>query len=160
MANEPHQRIARIDKSDLADLPADGTEQERGRWLRLLLRQRGIDPHRLFRVEYYPHYHRWLVIQEAEPGAAARPTPPQPESLFYRHVMAELRRAALTAFASQAARSVHFASHGSPYQLPPKPQELTPAKLVDLLGGPQDGPDDVRFTGEGGWHIKPSEDRL
>jgi hypothetical protein len=52
---------------------------------------------------------------------------------------------------------MHFASHGRPYQLPPKPQELTPAKLADLLGGLPEGREDVYFTNEGGWQIKPSE---
>ncbi len=155
MTSEPIQHVARIDKCDLADLPAAWSEQERGRHLRLLFRQRGIDPHRLFRVEYYPHRQCWLLIQEGTP-VPGPPAPRQPDRLFYRQVTAELRRAALTAFASQAARSMHFASHGQAYQLPPKAQELTPAKLADLLGGSQERPQDVHFTNEGGWQIKPS----
>lgn len=157
MPSEPSHLVARIDKSDLADLPGAWSEQEHGRYLRLLLRQRGLDPHRLFRVEYYPHRQCWLLIQEGESEASPPPAPRQPDRLFYRQVTAELRRAALTAFASQAARSVHFASHGRPYQLPPKPQELTPAKLADLLGGSAEERKSVQFTNEGGWQIKPSE---
>jgi hypothetical protein len=157
MPSESIQRVVRIDKGDLAELPAEWSDQERGRHLRRLFRLRGIEPHRLFRVEYYPHHQCWLLIQEDMPGASPAAAPRQPDGLFYRQVMAELRRAALTAFASHAARSMHFASHGSSYQLPPKPQELTPGTLMDLLGGPSKEQEGVHFTNEGGWQIKPSE---
>ncbi len=155
MPSEPSQRVARIDKSDLADLPAEWSEQERGRHLRRLFTQRGIDPHRLFRVEYYPDRQCWLLLQDAAAGAS--PPSRQSDQRLFRQVMAEFRRAAVTAFARHAARSMHFARHGRPYQLPPKPQELTTAKLADLLGGLRDGQDEVYFTNEGGWQVKPSE---
>src|SRR5207244_4823842 len=61
-------------------------------------------------------------------------------------VTTELRRTALSAFAVAAARSVHFARFGCPYQLPPKPQETTPADLTRLLGGPAEDEARIRFT--------------
>lgn len=150
MPSEPRQHVTRIDRRDLADLPPEWTDQERGRHLRLLFQQRGIDPDRLFRLEYYPHRHCWVLIQDADPRADKLP-PHQPDRMFYRQVTAEFRRAALAAL---AAHGPHFLGK---FQLPPEPQELTPAKLIDLLGGPGGDAAPVRFTSEGGWRASPSE---
>jgi hypothetical protein len=47
---------------------------------------------------------------------------------------------------------------GAKYQLPPKPQELTPADLVNLIGKAGEGTSAVRFDGEGGWQLESLED--
>jgi hypothetical protein len=155
MVDEPIRRVARLDKHELADMPSAWTNQDRGRFLRLLLRQKGIDPDRLFTVEYYPHRTCWLLTQHAglTAGTPARPS----DAAFYEQTALEFRRTARSAFAVQAARSLHFASHGCQYQLPAKPQEMTPSALADLLGGGGGTPPSVRFTSEGGWQTPPSD---
>jgi hypothetical protein len=149
MANEPVTRWARLDKQELADLSAQGSDQERGRLLRRLLREKGIDPNRLYRVEYHPHRLCWLLTQETAPGGHSAPG--MADDLFYLQALTELRRTARTAFAAVAARSSHFANFGRPYQLPtePEPQPLAPRDLANLLGGTNAPP--ARFDSEGGW---------
>jgi hypothetical protein len=152
MPNEIRQRIARLNKHELDEVPAHWTRPERGHHLRRLLVVKGINPNRLYRVEYYPHRQCWLFTQEAEPGAAppappALPSAPADEA-FYIQISLELRRAALSALR-------HYRSQfGGKYELPSKPQELTPADLVNLIGEAGEGAPPVRFDGEGGWQIK------
>jgi hypothetical protein len=134
-------------------MPASWTTGERGQHLRLMLRRKGIDPDRLFTMEYYPQRGCWLLTQAAEPakspestrGAAAL----RPEA-FYAQTAAELRRTAVVAFAALASQSPHVALLGRKYQLPPEPQLLTPADLVDLIGGDARHAA-ARFDSEGGW---------
>src|SRR5207249_9967061 len=107
-------RLARVNKRELADVPAAWTEPERGQYLRLLLRGKGIDPDRLFRVEYHPRRHCWLVIQDPPPSAGFVPRLSQPghsaaDAALYREVMNLFRRTAQAAFAALAAQSSHFA---------------------------------------------------
>lgn len=154
MANEPIHCVARVDRRELAEMSPAWTDRERGQFLRLLLRREGIDPGRLYRVEYFPLRRCWLLTQNAEPDEA--PAVGSDEQ-FYAIIVAELRRTARLAWAALAAQSSHFAQSGCEYQLPPKPQELTTAGLADLLGGPGEGGPGVRFDSEGGWHTEPSE---
>ena len=155
MCNQPTRRVARLDKRELADMPSSWSSQERGEYLWLLLRFRGIDPNRLYRVEYFPLRNCWLLIQESAGAAisvAAAPPSGPTSAAFYQQLSAELSRSARSAFAMAAAHSLHFASVGCKYQLPPKPQEISPAELTNLLGGavPQSA---VRFDSEGGWQM-------
>jgi len=144
--------VARVNKQDLADLPARWTDRQRGRYLRRLLRQQGINPDRLFQVAYYPHWRCWLLTQEESlSGPAARPMAVEGDEAFYMTTTAELRRTALLAVRAQAAQPTHSASFGVRFPLPPPPQPLTPAELASLLGGPGDSPATVRFDSEGGW---------
>jgi hypothetical protein len=156
------QRMARLERQELAEMPSHWSKEEQGRYLWRLLRNKGIDPDRLFALEYFPYRQCWLVTQETEHGPQRRPraaAPPGKASLrFYVQVSTELRRTALAAFAAAASRSAHFARFGCAYQLPPKPQETTPADLVRLLGGPADQTAHIRFTTEGGWQSAPLED--
>jgi hypothetical protein len=125
-----------------------------------LLRDKGVDPGLLYTVEYFPYRQCWLLTQECEPGRQTRPAalaPPQGGLSFYTQLSTELRRTALAAFAAAASRSAHFAHFGCKYQLPPKPQETTPADLVRSLGGRIDEEARVRFTTEGGWQAEPQE---
>src|SRR5437868_5792307 len=162
MPNEPIRRMARLEKHELSEIPSRWSKEERGRYLWRLLRDKGIDPGRLYMVEYFPYRQCWLLTQEIEHGLQPRPiaiAPPRNTGLlFYIQVNAELRRTALAAFAAVAGRSVHFARFGCKYQLPPKPQETTPADLMRSLGGQVDGEGRIRFTNEGGWQIAPVEE--
>jgi hypothetical protein len=151
MPGEPSQRVARIDKRELADLPSQWTGDERGQYLRLLLRRRGIDLNRFYRVQYYPHHTCWLVTQDIGPGQPAAGTPAtQTDTALYARLVDEFRRTAVTAIARLSGQSPSLSAQGGRYELPPKPQELTPAELAKLIGGyPGDGAS-VRFDGEGG----------
>jgi hypothetical protein len=153
--------MARLEKRELAEIPAHWSKEEQGEYLWRLLRDKGVDPGRLYTVEYFPHRQCWLLTQEIEPGARPRPIASTPASeagrRFYTQVSTELRRTALSAFAAVAGRSAHFARFGCDYELPPKPQETTPADLVRLLGGPAAEDARVRFTSEGGWQSAPPE---
>ena len=159
MANEPPRCVARVDKSELSELPGHWTDRERGRYLRRLLRRKGIEPDRLYRVEYFPKHLCWVLTQEAEPeepvgraaGCAA-----QSDAAFYLHALAEFRRTARAAFANLAAHSSHFAFFGCAYQLPERPQETTPAALAQQLGESLTPGSKIRFDGEGGWRVRPS----
>jgi hypothetical protein len=155
--------MARLDKRELSDMPAHWTKPQRGLHLWHLLQDKGIDPNRLYTVQYFPDRQCWLAIQEVEPG-------PRPRSqkatlsdkeceLFYGQATAEFRWTAQVAFGSLAARSTHFARHGSKYELPTKPQETTPAELMHLLGGPAEPDLRVHFDSEGGWQPLPRKDQ-
>ena len=161
MDNERLQRMARLEKRELAEIPSHWSKQERGEYLWRLLRDKGVDPGRLYTMEYFPHRQCWLLKQEIESGAQRLPIAPAPPRAagqqFYLQLSTELRRAALAAFAAVASRSVHFARFGCDYQLPPKPQETTPADLVRLLGGLDEAEAPVRFTSEGGWQPGASQ---
>jgi hypothetical protein len=150
MSTEPTRRMARLEKHELASLPPHWTNRERGRHLRVLLQRKGIDPGRMYRLEYYPHRQCWLLTQEGAPPGELAAGKVDDESL-YLETLNELRRTALTAVTALAAHNRYLAQNGRPYQLPPKPEELTPADLAELLGGAPTGGDAVQFTGEGGW---------
>lgn len=159
MANEPRRCVARVDKSELSELPAHWTDRERGRYLRRLLRRKGIEPDRLYRVEYFPKHLCWVLTQDTEPDEPAGPAasfPAQADAAFYLHAVAEFRRTARAAFVNLAAHSSHFAFFGCPYQLPERPQETTPAALAQLLGESASPGATIRFDGEGGWRVRPS----
>lgn len=155
MRTERPRRTARLEKHELAEIPSHWSKDEQGVYLWRLLREKGIDPGRLYMVEYYPFHQCWLLTQEADREPHFRPIISAPLSgkgrLFYTQVSTELRRTALAAFAAAAGRSEHFARYGCKYQLPSKPQETTPADLVRSLGGPTEKDPLVQFTSEGGW---------
>lgn len=156
MSHEPSRRIARINRRDLLGLESPGTNPDRGRKLRLLLQAAGIDADQIFRIEYFPYRHCWVLVQEAaDPGAAQAPRSGQADDLFYLEVMGQFRRAAQLACARSAAQSSHFARYGCAYQLPHPPEPISPADLAALLGGQGLEPG-VRFSSEGGWISKPS----
>ena len=152
MADEP-KRMARIDWAELAEMPPAWTNRERGQYLRLLFRMRGIDPQRLYRIEYYPLRRCWLVTQPADPGRQPAETPDgaKEDELFFGQIVAELRRTALAACAALAAHSPHFARFGGKYQLPAEEEEVTTSDLRGLLGNAGDSNPPVRFDREGGW---------
>jgi hypothetical protein len=155
MPNESTRRLARIEKRELSDVPPHWTEQERGQHLWRLLVDKGIDPGRLYSVQYYPERHCWLLSQETE-TASSRLPPRRSISgkegeLFYLQALAELRRTAKSAFGDQAARSSHFARNGCKYELPSTPQETSPRELARQLGG-EAREVHIRFTSEGGWY--------
>jgi hypothetical protein len=160
--NDQLRRVARINKRHLSALPADWTQAERGRYLRLLFRVKGIDPDRLFHIEYFPQRRCWLLLQPAAglpdpaPVDVAAPASRTDEA-FYLQTAGALRRAAIAAFAAFAAHSSHFARAGAAYQLPAQPQELTSAHLKDLCGHSTPDSMPIRFTAEGGWLSGPSE---
>jgi hypothetical protein len=154
--------VARIDKSELFDLPAEWTDRERGQYLRLLLGFKGIDPDRFYHMAYYPLPRCWLLTQEPAPdretetGYARDPEPA--EERYYLQVIAQFRWTARVACSALAAQSRQFALFGCKYQLPPKPREMTPADLAQSLGGT--GPEGKPlpfFTSEGGWQTPPSD---
>jgi hypothetical protein len=154
MPNESVQHVARIDKHELSEWPAEWSSRDRGQYLRLLLRLKGIDPERLYQTAYDPCRRCWVLTQllEPAPGTSVDPPPSPPDDAFFVQTLAVLRRTALSAFAALAAQSRHFACSGDrKYELPPKPEEVTPARLADLLGGPDAGGPAVSFDGEGGW---------
>jgi hypothetical protein len=150
MPNEIRQRVARLNKHELNDMPAHWTRRERGRHLRRLLRDKGIDSDHLYRVEYFPHRACWLFTQGVEPeGSPVSTAPPSPaDEAFYLQISQELRRTVLDALA------FHRAQFGVKYQLPAKPQELSPSELVNLIGNAGERLFPVRFDGEGGWQVK------
>jgi hypothetical protein len=153
------QRVARLDRRELREMPAEWTDQERGEYLGLLLKLRGIDCQRLFRLEYYPQRQCWLVLQRLEHDERQIPAPPSGKAaeLFYTQTIADLRRSARAAHAALAGRSVQFALYGSPYRLPDQPEALTPAALAELLDQPTVKKRPVHFTSEGGWKHQPSD---
>jgi hypothetical protein len=148
MAHDTAKRVARIDRRELAALPMQWTDLEKGYQLRLLLRERGIDPNRLYFLTYHPRHHCWLFTQQGpEPGAVPL-RPDQGDAAFYHQLAGELRRTARLACAAPGAAWVR-------YQLPDRPQELTPADLAIELGGWGEYVP-VRFTWEGGLQSGPS----
>jgi hypothetical protein len=149
-------RVARIDRPELTDLPPAWTDRDRGLYLRLLLQMKGIDPARFYRVAYYPLARCWLLTQEPAPGPGDKPAAVPRDDVFYRQVIDQFRWTARSACAALAAHSSQFALFGCKYQLPAKPQELTPADLVHQLGGPGSKPG-LYFTSEGGWRLRSSE---
>jgi hypothetical protein len=159
MNTELARHIARIDKHELAGMPSFWNNRERGRYLRHLLRARGIDPGALFHIEYYPYRGCWLFFQTNEPGSQAALEMPlfQDDEKFFLQTLAQLRHAARSAFAAVAATSIHFASHGCAYALPPRPQEVAAADLAHLLGREAGTSSPVQFTAEGGWQTEPSD---
>jgi hypothetical protein len=136
-----------VDKQELADLPPSWSDAQRGQYLERLLRSKGIDPGRLFRVEYYPYHLCWLVYQEYTTTPGIERTPAATGTL----ILSEFRRTARSACTRAAAHSLQFARFGCKYRLPPAPEELTPADLVDQLGGIASRESAVRFDPEGGW---------
>jgi hypothetical protein len=148
--------MARIERAELAGLGGDMPLTERGRFLRELLQAKGIEPDRLYRVEYYPTHHCWLVTQAAGsrlPEAGARR--PRADAVFYAQAIVEFQRVARAACAAMAAHSMHFARFGRKYELPEPERELPLSDLVSLLGdtGPETPP--VRFDSEGRWRHDP-----
>jgi hypothetical protein len=143
MSRQPEQ-VARINRHEVTDLPAEWNNQERGQYLRMLFRLKGIEPDRFYRVTYHPLSRCWVMIQEAAWTSTLREETPgsaQTAEQFYLQVLTEFRWKARVACAALAAHSLHFACFGRAYQLPEKPQELTPADLVNQLGGPLAGED-------------------
>ncbi len=156
MESEPVRNVARINWGELAEALPDTPPAERGRRLRRVLLLKGIDPDRLFRVEYYPHHHCWLLTQEEGPAHPKRPAPPargaKADELYYVNVMAEFQLVARVACASAAAHSSHFARFGRrEYHLPEPEQELSVTQLVEQLGGPGGDDTAVHFDREGRW---------
>jgi hypothetical protein len=151
------RRLARIDRAELAGPGPDAPLPERGRHLRRLLQGKGIDPDRLYHVEYYPGHHCWLVTQEEAPPRRrpARPADEKADTLFFVQVMTELQGTARHAVRAWAAHSMHFARFGRKFELPGPARELPLSELVDLLGGPGDDTASVRFDSEGRWHDEP-----
>jgi hypothetical protein len=147
------QRLARIDKHEIADLPPHWTTGQRGEHLRRLLRRKGIDETRYYQLEYFPLRRCWLLIQEPArhgEGVAAN----RGYELFYLETVAEFRRAARAASAALAAHSPYRLHFGDPAELLSTPQELTPAELAELLGSPAARDDAIQFDGEGSWHAE------
>jgi hypothetical protein len=142
-------------------MPAHWTDLERGQYLNLLLHLKGIDSNRLYWVEYHPQHHCWLVTQQnsGEGGSVTS------EPSFFDHsaeklclqTLTEFRRTARLAWSALAARSPETARNGGKYQLPDKPEELTPADLVGLLHRPGEPKPAVQFDTEGGWQTPSSE---
>ena len=170
MPNQPTRRVARVDKSELSEMPAHWTDRERGRYLRGLLRRKGIDADRLYAVEYFPEHLCWVLTQKIESGPERQPSevletsevwgltrPTQTDEAFYLQAVTEFRRTARAAFARLAAHSSYFASFGCSYQLPEKPQETTAAELAELLRDPASRGVAVNFDAEGGWRARPLE---
>ena len=156
MENEPLQRLARIERAELAGLGSDMPLPERGRFLRDLLQSKGIDPDRLYRVEYFPGHHCWLVTQDAgPPRAVAASRGPKTDELFYVQAIAEFQRIARAACAAMAAHSMHFARFGRKYELPEPERELPLSDLVTLLGGSGDETPPAHFDSEGRWRPEP-----
>jgi hypothetical protein len=153
MENEPQRRVVRIDRVEFSGLGTDTPLPERGRFLRRLLQSKDIDPDRLYRVEYYPNHHCWLVTQEAG-LVRSRPEGDKADTLFYVQVMTEFQQAARAACRSMAAHSMHFARFGRRFEPPAPAKELPLSDLVDLLGGSGDDTSPVRFDSEGRWRTE------
>jgi hypothetical protein len=158
MRNDSVSRVARLDKTELSGMPLHWTPRERGQFLRALFRQKGLDPDRLYQVEYHPRHGCWLLTQQFElaeqPAAPAAPPPDQADELFYVRVTDEFRRTAQAAVGRGAA---FLAGRAGRYELPEKAVELSPADLAILLGGPSTNDPPVRFDGEGRWRTPRSE---
>ncbi len=156
-----NQRVARIDRQELTDLPANWSNEERGQYLRVLLKRKGVDVNRLYRLEYYPYHYCWLMLQEQRGEELAVDTDERPQEAadaeFYSRMMAEFRRTAMSAMAALAARAPHFVRHGGKYQLPSPPRELTSRELEEMLGGAEQDRFSISFDTEGGWQFGPSE---
>jgi len=154
--------MARLEKREILDVPPFWTKQERGQHLWCLLQDRGVDPSRFYTVEYFPYRHCWLLTQEKRVPEKKRsdqgPPSGQASESFYVRALAELRRTARSAFGAVAARSLHFARFGCKYELPAKPQEITPADLAQQLGGLGGNRPGVRFDNEGGWRAETVPD--
>src|SRR5438874_13803462 len=116
MRTERPQRLARLEKRELAEIPSHWSKADQGEYLWRLLRDKGIDPGRLYTVEYFPYRQCWLLTQDIEQGPQPRPIAIAPRGeaglLVYTHVTTALRRTALAAIAVAAGRSVHFARFG------------------------------------------------
>jgi hypothetical protein len=150
MPHEAGKRVARLDRREVASLPVQWTELEKGQQLRLLLWERGIDPNRLYFLSYHPRHKCWLFVQGgAEPGTGAPAAAVKGDDTFYRQLVAELRRAARLACVTQGAYSIR-------YELPDPSVDVTPIDLAKQLGVLAEGHAAVRFTGEGGWRAEPS----
>src|SRR5438270_12832601 len=147
--HEQGRHVAQLDKHELTGMPAEWTEPERGRHLRRLLRDRGIDPDRLYLLSYHPRHRCWLFHQRPPQGPAA--VGGVGDGLFFTRLGAELRRTARLAWAAQHAGRTEPRAAG----LPGKALETTPSDLASLLGGASAGPS-VRFDAEGGWRTGPS----
>ncbi len=150
--------MARIDRNDLANLPPQSTNAQRGRLLRVLLQQRGIDVRRLYQLAYFPHRRCWLLTQEALPEgecvSAAAPGPGKEDEAFYLQTLDDLRRTQRTALAGHVGHAFYHAYQG-PYELPEKPREMSTADLAELLGDAGGGAERIRFDGEGRWLKEP-----
>jgi hypothetical protein len=149
MEHEPLKRVARLDRWEVAALPTQWTDEEKGQQLRLLLRERGIDPNRLYILTYHPRHHCWLFMQRC-PESPVAAAVGKPDDVFYRQLAAELRRTARVASLSQGPWRV-------PYRLPDAPETLTPTELATELSAAGKLHSAVRFTREGGWHNGPSD---
>jgi hypothetical protein len=160
MRSEPRRYVARVNKHELATMPASWSEWERGQYLRFLFQLHGIDPDGIYRIEYYPYAQCWVVTQVGRPDELPARAPAsrikQTDEEFYKQVMTQFRHTARAAFAAAAASSTHFASFGCAYQLPPKAQELTVADLAKQLASAGLKQPAVRFNSEGGWQSRPS----
>jgi hypothetical protein len=148
MSHDPGKRVARIDRREVAALPAQWTDLEKGHQLRLLLHERGIDANRLYLLTYHPPHRCWLFTQGGAEPALVAPAPGKGDDLFYRQLTADLGRTARVACATWGACRAY-------YQLPDVPYEITSADLVRQLGAPDDAQPAVRFTREGGWQTEP-----
>jgi hypothetical protein len=158
--SQPVRKVARLDKGAVSDFPPDMSLQERGHSLRALLRGQGIDPERLYLIEYYPRHHCWLLTQGGEPEQRQAPvvefTPAgQSNEALYLELMTALQRAARVACAAMAASSTQDVRSGGTYRLPEKPQELTTAELAELLGDTDVGDRSIQFDSEGRWRTEP-----
>jgi hypothetical protein len=150
MPHEPGKRVARLDRREVASLPVQWTELEKGQQLRLLLWERGIDPNHLYWVTYHPPHKCWLFVQAGPEPATAAPSPSvKGEDVFYRQLVAELRRSARLACVTHGAYHVR-------YELPGPSVDVTPTDLAKQLGKLAKGHATVRFTSEGGWRAEPS----
>ena len=90
-----------------------------------------------------------MLIQER--AAAPNSTAPVAEDAdFFVQTCTILRRTARSAYAAAAARSMHFARHGRPYELPARPQQVSSTDVAAWLGPTEPGRR-VRFDGEGRW---------
>lgn len=155
MTRQP-ARVARVDRRELSSIPSDWSFPRRGRYLRLLLQGKGIDPERYYRVEYHPRRHCWVLTQEE--GRKPRPVAPgaRADEVLFVQAMTIFRRTAVAAYAALAAQSPHFARRGRVYRPPTGSQETTLDELIRLLGGGAGDPP-VTFDSEGGWQDCPSE---
>jgi hypothetical protein len=158
--SEPVRKVARLDKGTVSEFPPEMSFPERGRSLRALLRGQGIDPERLYFIEYYPRHHCWLLTQGGEPEQRQAPVvrlapAGKSDEAFYLELMTALQRAARVACAAMAASSTQYARSGGTYRLPEKPQELTTAELAELLGDADVGDRSIQFDSEGRWRSEP-----
>jgi hypothetical protein len=160
MWNEPHH-VARINRHELTELPAGWSNSERGHYLRVLLRLKGIDPDRFYWITYHPFPRCWLLTQEAGFGPSQdRETlvDAREAEQFYLQALTEFRCQARAACMALAAHSPQFARFGCAYELPEKAQELTPSDLAKQLGdGFCPGAWVFHFDNEGGFNSYPSE---